>query len=108
MGMDRKDNRTALRESMDQLDELMGFKSPLSFGKKTEPSDTEVEVAKDRRLAAATSRANDEKKSYGFLRSLKSKVFGKKEVEQEPEFKHEPRSFDDRLADLKNRANKGV
>lgn len=98
------DPRTALRESMDRVDELLGMKSPFAFGKKTEPSDEEVDAKADQRLQDVKGRANDEKKSYGFLRSLKSKVFGKKAPE--PEFKRPERSEDERRAAVADRARR--
>lgn len=97
----RDDFRPALRESIDRVDELMGFRSPKPFGRKTEPSDQEIEASADRRLQDIKGRADAEKKSYGFLRSLKSKVFGKK---AEPEFKRDERSPEERYAAIVARA----
>lgn len=98
------DPRTALRESMDRVDELLGFKNPLEFGKKTEPAGSEVHSHQQRRLQDVTDRANDEKKSYGFLQSLKKKMFGKKAPE--PEFKRQERSPEERQAAVIDRAKK--
>lgn len=89
---------------MDRVDELLGFKHPKHFGQKTQPSDQEVDAKAARRLQDVTARANDEKKSYGFLRSLKSKVFGKKAPE--PEFKRPERSEDERRAAVADRARR--
>jgi hypothetical protein len=94
------DPRTILRESIDRIDELMGFKHPKAFGQKTEPSDQEIENKGQQRLKAVADRANTEKKSYGFLRSLKSRVFGKKT----PEYQREPRSPEERLKAIAARA----
>jgi len=95
------DYRIALRESMDRVDELLGFKHPKEFGQKTEPSAGEVEASKDRRLQDVRNRAGDEKMKYGFLQSLKRKVFGKK---AEPEFKRIERSPEERRAAIIARA----
>lgn len=94
------DPRISLRESMDRVDELMDFKHPLSFGKKTQPSDQEIEAKAQQRLQNVAARANDEKKSYGFLKTLKSRVFGKKI----PDYQKAPRSLEDRLKAIADRA----
>ena len=96
------DYRKALRESMDRVDELLGFKNPLTFGQKTDPSDEEVQASSDRRVQDVKDRAGSEKKSYGFLRSLKGKMFGKKAPE--PEFQRPERSEDERRAAVIDRA----
>ena len=98
------DHRKAVRETMDRVDELMGFKNPLEFGKKTEPSGSEEHGHKERRLQDVTARANDEKKSYGFLRSLKTKMFGKKAPE--PKFQRPERDEDERRAAVIDRAKR--
>lgn len=101
------DYSTAIRESMDLIDEFWTPRSePKDFGKKgePEPTDDEIEASAGRRLKDVTGRANAEKKSYGFLRSLKNKVFGNKNSEPKPEFKRPERSEDERRQAIINRA----
>jgi hypothetical protein len=99
------DPRTAIRESMDKIDEFWTpRKNPQEFGQKTEPSGSEEHATQQRRLGDAVGRANDEKKSYGFLRSLKNKMFGNKAPE--PEFKRQERSPEERRAAVIDRARK--
>lgn len=93
-----------MRETMDQLDEFWTKrKDPATFGQKTEPAGSEIEGHKDRRLQDVTARANDEKKSYGFLQSLKHKAFGKK---QKPEVSRVDRSEDERRQSVVDRARR--
>ena len=80
------------QKSSTRIDE----KSLSSIFKPTrDPRETDEETA-TRRLADVTNRANNEKKTYGFLRSLAKKPFGKKTKE--------PRTDKDRLSSIVNRA----
>jgi hypothetical protein len=91
------DYTSAIRESMNQLDE---------FWKRSEPKDVDADSAANRRLHDVTRRADDEARGYGFLRSLKKKVFGQKAPEEKPEFKRPERSEDERRAAVIARAKK--
>jgi len=99
------DYRPAVRETMDRVDELFGAKRPHNFGQLEDgPSDEELEASKDRRLKDVTDRAKREK--YGFLRTIKQKVFGKKDTETEPSVEREPRSYEERFKSIVDRAKR--
>lgn len=97
------DYRGAMRDTMNQLDEFWRTK-PEAFGKKQQASDAEIEASGERRANDVKSRANAEGKRYGFLQSLKGKVFGKKAPE--PEFKRPERSEDERRQAVIDRAKR--
>lgn len=103
--MSKQSESASIRQTMDQLDEFWSQrKKPEEFGQKTEPSGSEVHATQQRRVQDVTNRANAEKKSYGFLQSLKKKVFGSKAPE--PKFQRPERGEDERRAAVIDRAKR--
>lgn len=76
----------------------------VEFGKKPAPEPETEDEAGARRTQEVTARANAEKKSYGFLRSLSKRAFGKKEVEQPAPVQRPERSEDERRQAVIDRA----
>ena len=100
------DYRIALRQTLDQIDEFWSFRKDAKHPDPADqPSPEELEASKDRRLADVTARANAEKKGYGFLKSLKRNVFGKKGTENAPVERTE-RSEQERLQAIMDRARR--
>lgn len=88
-----------MRDTMDQLDEFWSKR-------KSEPeieSDPEAEASAQRRLQDVKGRADAESKKYGFIRSLKTKVFGKKGTEP---VERSPRSEEERRQAVIDRAKR--
>lgn len=105
MNMEKKTESAMIRESLDKLDEFKFARSdPMDFGKKTQPSDQEVDDASSRRLGDVTARANDEKKGFGFFRKLRDKAFGKKKAPEAEPFQRQEQSPEERRAAVIARA----
>ena len=107
----KPDYRTALRETMDRMDEFYTSRpAPGTFGKKTHKSPEEVDARAAARLKSVQDRARGEDtktdmpKKFGFLKSLKKNVFGKKTVDSQPEVNRPEKSYADRLRDIIDRA----
>lgn len=83
---------------------INAVKPHVEFGKKHAPEPETADEAGARRTQEVTARANDEKRGYGFLRSLQKRAFGKKEVEQPAPVQRPERSEEERRQAVINRA----
>ncbi len=85
-----------ISERMSMRKFMNAVKPAVEFGRKPAPEPETADDAGARRTQEVTARANAEKKSYGFLRSLSKRAFGKKEVEQPAPVQRQERTEDER------------
>jgi hypothetical protein len=84
---------------------MNAVKPSKEFGKKPAPAPETEDAAGARRTEEVTGRANAEKKSYGFLRSLSKRAFGTKVTPAAPAPVARPeRSEDERRQSVIDRA----